>query len=91
MARRCETLTEIGGWHGVPFKDLQPGQVFRLFEPDGTPVMDAEGAWRWRVLGVGAPDAEGRPTVEAEPILESEAEQLVRRDGVYWPGSREGG
>lgn len=39
--RRCEILVR-GKWEQIHFKDMLPGDLFRLFEPDGTPVDDGE-------------------------------------------------
>lgn len=84
MARQCEVLTGQG-WRVRAFETLEPGMAFRLFEADGTPVKDADGTWRWRALGPPGRDEAGRPTIDAEPVPETEAERAVRTEGMYWP------
>lgn len=83
-ARRCEVRTPDGGWREIAGADLEPGMVYRLFEPDGSPVVDAEtGATRFRALTAARDDPNGE--VEAEPLPESEVEREVKRVGFWWP------
>ena len=57
-------------WQDVAFAQLQVGNIFRMYEIDGTPVEDPSGGSSWRV--VTAPDRV--PTdlqnlfVDAEPV-----------------------
>lgn len=83
--RHCEVLSGSGRWQPLAFEALEPGMVFRLFEPAGQPVVDESGASRWRVVGLPTAGEDGRPTVEAEPIPETDAELAVRTEGAYWP------
>lgn len=39
--RKCERLVK-GKWKDVPFDKLQRGDIFHLFDPDGTPVDGGE-------------------------------------------------
>lgn len=39
--RTAEVLV-AGHWQAIPFKDLKEGDIFRLFEEDGTAVDDGE-------------------------------------------------
>lgn len=80
MTRRCEIATPTG-WRVIPFAELIVGMIFRLFEPDGSPVVDAEGVSRFRVV---APPVGDR--IETEPVPETDAERAVREQGSYWPG-----
>ena len=89
MPRRCEVQTP-DGWHAHVFAALIPGMVFRLFEEDGTPVMDADGVMRWRALGLPG-ETDGRPTIDAEQVPETDVERAVRADGVFWPGGERSG
>lgn len=43
--RRCERFVH-DKWKAFPFKKLKAGMVFKLFEPDGTPVVDL-GTTEW--------------------------------------------
>jgi len=85
--RRLEVLRGER-WAPIDRRELRAGDVFRLLEPDGSPVRDPEtGAERWRVLEVLAPDPEtGEAPFAAEPLPESEVERAARRDGAWWPG-----
>jgi len=42
-SRRAEILMPDVGWTEVSFEQLLKGDTFRLFESDGTPVIDDEG------------------------------------------------
>lgn len=35
-------------WYTVRMATIKKGDVFRMFEPDGTPVIDSEGRSMWR-------------------------------------------
>lgn len=89
MARRCEVWTDGHGWRAYSFAALAVGMVFRLFEEaTDARVMDEDGTWRWRVLGAPQVGGDGPPTIEAEPVPETEVERAVRTEGFYWPGDR---
>jgi len=36
-------IPETDKWENVEMKDLHEGDLFRMFEPDGTPVPDGRG------------------------------------------------
>lgn len=38
QVRRVEVAQPDGSWLSVHMEQLEPGDVFRMFEPDGTPV-----------------------------------------------------
>jgi len=86
--RRVEALRG-GRWVPADRQELRAGDVWRLLEPDGSPVQDPEtGAERWRVLEVLGPDPEtGEARFLSEPLPESEIERAARRDGAWWPGA----
>src|SRR3990167_867535 len=86
--RRVEALRG-GRWVPADRQELRAGDVWRLLEPDGSPVQDPEtGAERWRVLEVLGPDPEtGEARFLSEPLPESEGERAARRDGAWWPGA----
>ena len=77
--RRVEQAT-AGGWRAVV--TLLAGMVFRMFESDGTPVVDGEGVSRWRAVT----DARPGEVIQSEAVPESDAEQAVRETGMFWPG-----
>jgi hypothetical protein len=37
--RKCEVMIAGSGWNEVELKDLAIGDLFRMFEPDGSPVV----------------------------------------------------
>ena len=85
MPRRCEVQTP-DGWRAHVFAALAPGMVFRLFEEDGAPVTDADGVTRWRALGPPG-ETDGRPTIDADQVPETDVERAVRAEGMFWPGA----
>ena len=93
-ARRCEVFTDGREWQEIDRAALMPGMVFRLFEPDGAPVVTAEDETgdridRWRVLALPRLE-DGEVVVDAEPIRETTVEREVREGGAYWPGGARG-
>lgn len=34
-------------WHDIEFKELKNGDIFRMFEPTGEPVLDKNGNWEF--------------------------------------------
>lgn len=38
--RRTEILTRTQKWKSISFEQLRKGDVFRMFEPTGEPVLD---------------------------------------------------
>ncbi len=89
MPRRCEVSTPHG-WCAFPFGKLEPGMIFRLFEEDGAPVADEDGVTRWRALGPPG-EKNGKPTIDAEQVPESEVERQMRTRGMFWPSGPRGG
>lgn len=88
MPRRCEVLTDQRAWVTIATRDLKAGMVYRLFEEDGSAVLDDEtdAPGRWRALADAVPQPDGTATVESEAIPESEIERQVRTHGMFWPG-----
>ena len=70
---------------------LAPGEVFRLFDESGASVVGEDGSMRWRVIAVGAPDADGSVEVETEPVPETSVEAAVAAEGFWFPGDIERG
>lgn len=68
--RRAERLT-ADGWQEHPFEALMPGDVFRLFAPDGTPV---DGGAASRVVEAPTPcDPPGNYALRADPVTPPES------------------
>ena len=44
--RKVEIL-KCGGWEISKMIDIKNGDIFRLFEPDGTKVVDSKGSTSW--------------------------------------------
>lgn len=84
--RRCEVLGPDQRWREVPKEHVVVGQVFRLFEADGSPVEDADGCRRWRLLSGPMIDEDGGQQVELEPIPETDVERTATAMGHWWPG-----
>lgn len=61
--RKVEKLAD-GTWHEVPFSELRKGDDFRLFEPDGEPVVDPDGKTIWRALSDPFINAKGQLAIE---------------------------
>jgi len=47
--RRCEVFAQ-GEWQERKFMELREGNVFRLFEVSGTPVIDEDGTTDWKCV-----------------------------------------
>jgi hypothetical protein len=45
--RRVERRVNHKKWEEVPFMELTSGCTFRMFESDGTPVVDEKGRSQW--------------------------------------------
>lgn len=85
--RRCQVATAGQEWRDAPLESVRDGQVFRLFEEDGSRVTDSDGCWRWRAVGDAYRDDDGRASVDAEGVPDSDVERAVLATGVYWPGA----
>lgn len=55
-------------WLRVRMADLSVGDVFRLDEPDGTPVLDNDGKSLFCAVGKSYIDDNNRWTIEVEPF-----------------------
>lgn len=71
--RKLEILVD-GAWVQADFGQLEDGDIFRLFEPDGTAVEDKYGDYKW--VFVGHHFVDGRVTymtvgapVNPEPVI----------------------
>lgn len=82
--RRCQVLTDGQQWRECPVSDVRAGQVFRLFEADGSPVRDADGHARWRALTDASPRGEVH-AVEAVAVPETDVERAATRGVGYFP------
>ena len=50
--RKIQRKLENGeGWEDVKLKELTKGDIFRMFEPDGSPVKDELGATEFITAG----------------------------------------
>lgn len=67
--RRAQVRSFDGQWEDVDFPFLVEGNVFRLFESDGTPAADGA---EWLAVGDAYHDAEtGRMMVDGKPHVEA--------------------
>jgi len=93
--RRAEKFID-GAWCPVPFEGLRKGDVFRVFEPDGTPVdeglsaraltdavRDEHGVWGLQCVHLpGLIDGDRLNPKQAERFLELVAKQSAMLDLV---------
>lgn len=87
MSRRCEVRAPDGRWVERPTAEIKAGDVFRLFEPDGTPVPSEDddlAPGRWRATRDAA---DGETEIAAEVLVESDVERQVRERGMFWPSA----
>lgn len=47
------------GWQHAHLKDVKKGQIFQLFEPDGSPAPDKDGLASGDLLALGDAQQEG--------------------------------
>lgn len=48
ILRTVEALSEKQNvWTETKMKDLKPGMIFKMYEPDGTPTIDKDGCSVW--------------------------------------------
>ena len=68
--RRIEVLKE-GNWAEINFSDIKKGDVVRMFEPTGDPVLVENKYAEWRVTSDGAysRDEDGLMTIDCEAIV----------------------
>lgn len=90
MTRRVETWY-AGAWcpldgGEIGLATLAPGEVFRLFDEAGVPVVGEDGSTRWRIVGVTHDPATGRVAVEREAIPETSVEAACAAEGFWFPG-----
>lgn len=89
--RRCQVLAEGQHWREAPLASVRAGQVFRLHEADGSPVLASDGAtWRFRATSDATAVEGGEARVEAEPVPETDVERAAREGPGWWPGERRG-
>jgi len=50
QVKTTSSVTEISPWKDIRLKELKVGNVFRMFEPDGTRVVGNLGINEWTVL-----------------------------------------
>jgi hypothetical protein len=67
--RKVEIL-KSGEWKEVAFPDLKDGDIFRMFEPNGDPVIsNVDGTIHWKVAGEPYLNEENIWTVQHIPPL----------------------
>ncbi len=49
-----------GGWWDIQFEDIKAGDIFRLFEQDGSPVTNIEGRAFYKALSDAFPLGDGK-------------------------------
>jgi len=95
VSRRCEVWSAgSGGWSEIAFAALEPDMVFRLFEDDGTPVIEenadtGDRVSKWRVVSAPHTNENGRLILDREPIPETDVERALRTGGMHWPNDRQ--
>ncbi len=85
--RAVEVLDAGGRWRPGAFEALAEGSVFRLLEPGGEVVRDAEGCGRFRALGPAYKNEAGQWAVDSEPVPETAVEREARTGAGWFPGS----
>jgi hypothetical protein len=63
--RVCEALRG-NEWIDVRMSELKPGERFRMFDPDGSPVVDNDNRCEWVVKGEPYRNENGIWTVVAD-------------------------
>ncbi len=64
--RQVEKMGYANHWVRCRMSSLVPGDVFRMFEPDGSPVSSGSGRTEWTVTSVPEVNGDGVMQVEAE-------------------------
>jgi hypothetical protein len=64
-SRKCQIYYK-DEWFTIPFDHIKAGDVFRLFEPTGEPVLDENGKDAWTALSNPYLDEDGTWGVECE-------------------------
>ena len=82
--RRVE-IWRAGAWT-APSGVLAAGDVFRVFDEAGAPVVGEGGSMRWRVIAIGEPDAKGEVALKTEAIPETAVEAACAAEGFWFPG-----
>lgn len=66
-----------GIWYHEDFKDIEKGDIFKMFDPDGTLVKDPEGCFYFRAdSDTYKHDEYGVLTVDCTSINVSEVDEL---------------
>ena len=91
MSVRRVEIWRAGAWSPLSGGEaglvmLAPGEVFRLFDEAGAPVVGEDGSTRWRVVGVTRDPVTGRVAVEREAIPETSVEAACTAEGFWFPG-----
>lgn len=72
MSREIEIMrVEVNtdhGWIERPFEQIKKGDVFRMFEPDGKPVVNACGHTEYKAETNAFNNAEGVPSIRSHGI-----------------------
>lgn len=64
MSRTVERRCRDGSWEPVEFMELTIGDVFRIYEQDGEPVVDQKGRKEWVAAGKPYINKYGIPTIK---------------------------
>lgn len=67
---RTIEILQSSGWVPATLPQLVTGDIFRIFEPDGSPVLNAHGNPEFRALSL--------PRTEVEPLSVQESAMLAR-------------
>lgn len=64
MSRTVERRCGDDNWEPVEFMELTVGDIFRIYEQDGEPVMNQKGHKEWIAAGKPYIDKDGIPTIK---------------------------
>lgn len=69
MDMRTIQILENEKWIDINFEDLKTGDVFRMFESTGEPVVGDKGLDKWRVISTPyTTDVSGVYAIEVEDV-----------------------
>ena len=75
--KRTVEIRQNGKWQTVKFEDLKKSDVFRLFEPDGTPVLWEEKSIFLCTSDASLDSAANVYGVEVEGLLDSDIDKDI--------------
>ena len=65
MSRTVERRRGHDNWEPVEFMELTSGDIFRMYEQDGEPVIDQKGHKEWIATSKPYINKDGIPTIKA--------------------------